>query len=239
MTVKDVSDICRAKGIGQLNLRPLYCQGNKALLPFIPRHGGLYRRSWNLQKRHLFVDSIPYLSAYTKTPTLLPLPWIYFHVRSVPLSKYYLNLLLQLLFIEKFIIVFLQHVKGNEPECARFVTACARAVRWLTCWKYVLASSFRFVTYGDSIQFTAIMLALFHWLLLWKPSDGYRKVPVEFPIRWSNRDTSCQNLARLNFILRPSTHEKQPTEQIEGEILYNRALCLVLYLYIWIMKLMK
>jgi hypothetical protein len=50
---------------------------------------------------------------------------------------------------------------------------------------------------------------------------------------------SCQNMSRLNFIVRPYTHEKQPTEQIEGEILYNRVLCLVLYLYIWIMKLMK
>jgi len=36
----------------------------------------------------------------------------------------------------------------------------------------------------------------------------------------------------LKFILRPSTHEKQPTEQTGGEILYNRALCLVLYLCI-------
>jgi len=75
------------KWIGQLNLRPLYCQGNKVLLQLIPRQGGLFRRSWHLQKILLFLGfQFRIFSADTNTPAFLPFLWIYLHVYSARLT---------------------------------------------------------------------------------------------------------------------------------------------------------
>jgi len=70
---------------------------------------------------------------------------------------------------------------------------------------------------------------------IWRLQESSRRVSNQM----IKQEHIMSEPGALKFILRPSTHEKQPTEQIGGEILYNRALCLVLYLCIWIMKLMK